>query len=162
MPSSASYTAFITSEALQKLKLLCHQELPKEACGLTACRIDDPERVVSAILPMHNTHPKPEHHFKFDPAEWVRTLFLLSQSQYSLTGFYHSHPAGPPSPSNEDLSHPLWSSPASVKEPFSGAEGLQKLQMWIVSLADPATTEITVFASSSNGMRRLMLTEISV
>ncbi|OXM16892.1 M67 family metallopeptidase [Paenibacillus herberti] len=162
MPSPTSYTAVITSEAIQKLKLLCHQELPREACGLIACRIDDSERVASAILPMNNTHPEPEHHFKFDPAEWVRTLFHLSQSRYSLTGFYHSHPSGPPFPSNEDLTHPLWSSSVSVKEPFSGAEGLQMLQMWIVSLADPATTEISVFTSSSNGMRRLVLTEISV
>ena len=74
-------------------------ETPMEACGLLAGSGSRVEQVV----PIKNAAGSPVR-FRMDPAEQIQALFSFEEYGLELIGIYHSHPAGPPGPSQIDLS----------------------------------------------------------
>ncbi|MDR1881027.1 MAG: M67 family metallopeptidase [Tannerellaceae bacterium] len=73
-------------------------ELPDEACGLLA----GTEGVVQAHYPLTNVDHSPEH-FSFDPGEQFGVLREARAQGWKILANYHSHPASPARPSDEDL-----------------------------------------------------------
>jgi proteasome lid subunit RPN8/RPN11 len=73
-------------------------ELPNEACGLLTGTDD----VVQARYAMTNVDHSPEH-FSFSPQEQFDVLKEARREGRKIIANYHSHPATPARPSEEDI-----------------------------------------------------------
>jgi len=71
---------------------------PMEACGL----LGGSHSQVQQVVPIRNVAESLDR-FRMDPAEQVHALFGFEERGLELVAIYHSHPAGPPSPSHIDI-----------------------------------------------------------
>jgi proteasome lid subunit RPN8/RPN11 len=82
--------------------------LPSECCGLLAGRVEETEkstggvRIVEKVYPLTNTDRSSEH-FTVDPKEHFAAVKDMRASGISPLGNFHSHPATPARPSEEDI-----------------------------------------------------------
>lgn len=76
---------------------------PIEDCGLIGGRIDEAtsEKFVEKVFFLTNTDHS-EEHFSLDPKEQFATVKELRAQGLDLLGNWHSHPASPSRPSEED------------------------------------------------------------
>jgi proteasome lid subunit RPN8/RPN11 len=72
--------------------------LPEEICGYLAGK----GREVTQWYPLTNTDHSPEH-YSFDPAEQFRVVRETRKAGLEILANYHSHPATPARPSQEDI-----------------------------------------------------------
>jgi len=84
---------------------------PLEACGLLAGKGDR----VQAVLSLANATQSP-FRFRMEPGEQLQAFNRIEARGLELIGIYHSHPAGPESPSPTDVAeaaypvvHVVWS-----------------------------------------------------
>jgi len=84
-------------------KMLAHARaaLPNEGCGLLAGVIEGEARVVRGVYGLANTDASPEH-FSMAPEEQFAAVADMRQKGWRLLGNFHSHPATPARPSDED------------------------------------------------------------
>lgn len=75
-----------------------YDELPNEACGL----LTGEGYSVRKQYPLTNTDHSPEH-FSFDPQEQFFVLKEARKEGLRIIANYHSHPASPARPSDEDI-----------------------------------------------------------
>jgi proteasome lid subunit RPN8/RPN11 len=75
--------------------------LPYEACGLLSGR-GDADAGVSHVYPMENVDKSAEH-FSMDPREQFKVIADIRACGTTLIGNFHSHPATPARPSEEDI-----------------------------------------------------------
>jgi [CysO sulfur-carrier protein]-S-L-cysteine hydrolase len=73
-------------------------EAPIEACGYLAGNDDG----IRAVFRMKNVDASPEH-FSFEPAEQFAVARQIRAAKLRLCAVYHSHPATPARPSQEDI-----------------------------------------------------------
>jgi proteasome lid subunit RPN8/RPN11 len=78
------------------------QGLPNEGCGLLAGEINGEEKTVRAVYCLKNTDQSPEH-FSMAPEDQFRVISELRKKGLVLLGNFHSHPASPARPSEEDI-----------------------------------------------------------
>ena len=71
---------------------------PLEVCGI----LGGLNYAISAIYRMTNTDASAKH-FRMDPREHANVMEELRRRGLEMVAFYHSHPAGPPHPSAEDV-----------------------------------------------------------
>jgi proteasome lid subunit RPN8/RPN11 len=83
--------------------------LPEEACGLIAGR----EGKASRVLPVTNMLHSPVR-FRMDPQEQLNALVRLEAENLDLMGIFHSHPSGPPQPSETDVAEFAYPEAASL------------------------------------------------
>lgn len=90
----------ITVTETVKKKIIAHAKLclPIEACGYLAGK----KGIISHCIEMTNVDNSPEH-FSFDPAEQFRALKEARTLGLEIMANYHSHPASPARPSQEDI-----------------------------------------------------------
>lgn len=74
------------------------REAPLEACGYLAGLDGE----ISQLIPMTNVD-KSEEHFSFAPKEQFAAVKQARAMGLQLIGVYHSHPATPARPSEEDI-----------------------------------------------------------
>lgn len=87
----------IRQAVLEDLLAHAREQVPNECCGLligTSARI---ERAVRAS----NTRASPTR-YTIDPADHFQALRIARATGTAVVGFYHSHPASPPVPSETD------------------------------------------------------------
>lgn len=72
---------------------------PEEACGLLAGTGETVKAIFRVTNRVHSLT-----RFEMDPKEQLKIFNLLEESHQELLGIYHSHPAGPPYPSETDIS----------------------------------------------------------
>ncbi len=79
------------------------KEAPNEDCGLLAGRIDEAngEKFVERVFFLTNLDHSPEH-FSLDPKEQFAAVKEMRAAGLELLGNWHSHPATPSRPSEED------------------------------------------------------------
>lgn len=80
---------------------------PDECCGLIA---SDSQGRIKFAYPTTNFRASPST-YTVDPDEHLRALIHAEQMGWWLSGVFHSHPAGPPFPSETDLAQarePEW------------------------------------------------------
>ncbi|MEN6461970.1 MAG: M67 family metallopeptidase [Syntrophomonas sp.] len=80
----------------------CFNELPNEACGLLAGRIEHGQKSVEKVYFLTNVDHSPEH-FSMDPKEQLSAVKDMRANGWVLLGNFHSHPATPARPSQEDI-----------------------------------------------------------
>ena len=74
---------------------------PIEDCGLLGGTIDGEEKTVEKVFYLTNTDHSAEH-FSLDPSEQFAAVKELRAQGWQLLGNWHSHPASPSRPSEED------------------------------------------------------------
>lgn len=76
-------------------------ELPNEACGLIAGRVDGEVKVVEKVYFLTNVDQSNEH-FSLDPKEQLAAVKDMRANGLAPLGNWHSHPESPSRPSEED------------------------------------------------------------
>lgn len=74
---------------------------PNEACGLLGGTIDGELKHVEKVYLLTNIDNSPEH-FSMDPREQFGAVKDMRSNGWTLLGNFHSHPASPSRPSEED------------------------------------------------------------
>ncbi len=132
----------------QMLEMRAHVEgcVPEEACGLLAGH----DGAVRAVIPIKNQARSPVR-FRMDPVEQLRAFDHIEAQGWQLLGVFHSHPAGPPHPSETDIAeaaydvvHLIWSPRQGDWEAngFSIRQGLVSAVKLYVSDGEIGTTII--------------------
>lgn len=93
---------FINPNLIEQIISQAKAELPNECCGMLAGIISAGEIKIVEIFPMTNIDQSPEH-FSLDPREQFQVLRSAREKGLKLLGNYHSHPATPSRPSQEDI-----------------------------------------------------------
>jgi len=75
--------------------------LPNEACGLLGGIVKDGIKYVEKVYLLTNVDNSPEH-FSMDPKEQFAAVKDMRDHGWDLLGNFHSHPATPSRPSEED------------------------------------------------------------
>lgn len=81
-------------------EMLAHVQAvyPQEGCGLLAGQ----RQQILAHYPITNVRQSPVA-YEMDPRQQVQALWQMAQQQHTLLAIYHSHPAGPETPSESDV-----------------------------------------------------------
>ena len=84
-------------------KILEHakKELPNEACGLIAGKIDGDVKTIQKVYLLTNIDHSNEH-FSLDPREQLAAIKDMRTNGFVPLGNWHSHPESPSRPSEED------------------------------------------------------------
>lgn len=83
------------------------RELPDEACGLLGGEAGR----VRAVYPIENIRHSPVA-YEMDPARQIEAMIAIEEVGWEVSGIYHSHPHGPPTPSPTDVAQAYY--PESV------------------------------------------------
>jgi [CysO sulfur-carrier protein]-S-L-cysteine hydrolase len=75
--------------------------VPNEACGLLGGKIEAGIKYVKKIYLLTNVDNSPEH-FSMDPKEQFAAVKDMRSNEWVMLGNFHSHPASPSRPSEED------------------------------------------------------------
>ena len=81
-----------------------------EVCGVlagTRGEADEPA-VVSDARRAENVAGRPQIRYRIDPEEQLELIDAIEGDGLEVVGFYHSHPAGPPRPSETDAARATW------------------------------------------------------
>jgi proteasome lid subunit RPN8/RPN11 len=94
----------LTLGAKQAEQMLAHARaaLPNESCGLLAGDGAGEEKTVRAVYCLKNTDESPEH-FSMAPQDQFNAVKDARKNGWTLLGNFHSHPATPARPSEEDI-----------------------------------------------------------
>ena len=90
-------TLRISSELLQQLLREAAASPNAEVCGLLIG-----ETFVERIIPAANVAEDTRDTFEIDPAILFAAIRAERAGRGTLLGYYHSHPVGPPTPSDRD------------------------------------------------------------
>jgi proteasome lid subunit RPN8/RPN11 len=90
---------WLTPEQARMIAQHALDEAPREACGL----IGGVDGRAEAVIPARNVAAEPETTYELDPRTLVEAMRQFHEAGLSLIGLYHSHPGGPPSPSQSDI-----------------------------------------------------------
>src|SRR5512133_1077142 len=88
----------IKTSVINELISHARTEAPIEACGYLAGN----DALVTTAFRLRNVDASPEH-FSFEPAEQFATVRRMRAEGIRLKAVYHSHPASPARPSQEDI-----------------------------------------------------------
>ncbi len=92
--------------------ILAHAEAggDEEVCGVLAGErgeSGDTSRV-EAVHRAENVADSPRTRYRIDPEEQLAIIEAIEGSGREVVGFYHSHPRGPPVPSETDAERAAW------------------------------------------------------
>ncbi len=92
-------------------EILAHAEAggAEEVCGVLAGdRTADGTARVDAVHRAANVADNPRTRYRIDPEEQLAIIERIEDDGREVVGFYHSHPAGPPVPSDTDTERAAW------------------------------------------------------
>jgi proteasome lid subunit RPN8/RPN11 len=80
----------------------------EEACGVLAGEYGEATSRAAAAVPVENAADAPRTRYAIDPAELYAVVERVEERGRDVVGFYHSHPRGPPRPSETDAARATW------------------------------------------------------
>ena len=101
---------------------------PAEVVGVLAGSRGDERSSVERAYRAENTASTPRTRYEIDPREEIGLLERIDDAGLDPVGFYHSHPEGPPGPSETDARLAAWSGYSYVIVSF--ADGTADLGSW--------------------------------
>lgn len=87
----------ITNSQLQQIITHVVRVLPDEGCGFLA---GSSGRVLQ-VYPITNVEHR-SYRYRMDPEEQIHYMTAIDQAGWQMLGIFHSHPLGPPTPSEID------------------------------------------------------------
>jgi proteasome lid subunit RPN8/RPN11 len=94
---------------------------PEEVCGVLGGSRGDAESHAATARRAENAAESPRTRYALDPAEQLALMDDIDDDGRDVVGFYHSHPAGPPRPSETDAAQAAWPGYSYVIVDLSGA-----------------------------------------
>ena len=91
----------LSKENYKKIVDHAISELPNEACGLIAGRIEGDDKLIEKVYLLTNIDHSNEH-FSLDPKEQLAAVKDMRSNGLVPLGNWHSHPESPSRPSDED------------------------------------------------------------
>lgn len=91
----------LKKEDFDKIVEHAEKELPNEACGLIAGKIEGETKLVEKVYFLTNIDHSNEH-FSLDPKEQFAAVKDMRANGLVPLGNWHSHPESPSRPSDED------------------------------------------------------------
>lgn len=91
----------ITQQQYESILNHALEALPNEACGLLGGCMENAVKYVKKVYLLSNTENSPKH-FTMDPREQFAAVKDMRNNKWVLLGNFHSHPASPSRPSEED------------------------------------------------------------
>ena len=91
----------ISRSDFQKIVDHAVSELPNEACGLIAGKLEGNDKLIEKVYLLTNID-KSNEHFSLDPKEQLAAIKDMRAAGLSPLGNWHSHPESPSRPSDED------------------------------------------------------------
>lgn len=90
-------------------EILAHAEAggDEEVCGVLAGE-DGEHACVDAVHRASNVADRPRTRYRIDPEEQLAIIEAIEDAGREVVGFYHSHPEGPPVPSETDAERAAW------------------------------------------------------
>ncbi|GHV73895.1 Mov34/MPN/PAD-1 family protein [Spirochaetia bacterium] len=92
----------LSNEHFEQMVAHARAGLPNESCGLFAGTITRETKTVKAVYCLKNTDANPEH-FSMAPEDQFNAIKDIRKNGWTLLGNFHSHPASPARPSEEDI-----------------------------------------------------------
>jgi len=80
----------------------------EEVCGVLAGTYGEAESRVETVHRARNAAERPATRYRIDPEEQLAVLEAVEDAGREVAGFYHSHPTGPPGPSETDAARAAW------------------------------------------------------
>jgi len=97
----------VVQEVLEAIAAHAREAAPQECCGVLLAE-SGASGAVTAVLRAENAEPdRPERRYRLDRATQLAALDLEIEGRTEVVGYYHSHPAGPPSPSPTDVAEAI-------------------------------------------------------
>lgn len=81
---------------------------PEEVCGMFGGDHGPDRTHVESVHRARNAADTPRKAYRIDPEEQLGLIDRIEAAGQELAGFYHSHPAGPPRPSQTDVARAAW------------------------------------------------------
>lgn len=81
---------------------------PLEVCGVLAGEHGDDVSRVERVYRAENVSETPETEYYIDPEAQLAIVEEIEEHGRDVAGFYHSHPAGPTTPSETDADRATW------------------------------------------------------
>ncbi|ELY45026.1 desampylase [Natronorubrum sulfidifaciens] len=82
---------------------------PEEICGVFGGEYDpDGRSRARSQYPAANVAETPRTRYRIDPEAQLEIFERLEERGEEIVGFYHSHPRGPPRPSETDVAQATW------------------------------------------------------
>ncbi|MFP8891132.1 Mov34/MPN/PAD-1 family protein [Natrialbaceae archaeon A-CW2] len=81
---------------------------PEECCGVLGGAFDPKHSRVTSWYPAANAAEEPRERYLIDPTVQLDIFETLEARGEEIVGFYHSHPRGPPVPSQTDVDAAAW------------------------------------------------------
>lgn len=99
---------------------------PHEICGVLGGDYGDDVSRIESVHRAQNASETPETEYYIDPEEQLSIVEEIEGRNRDVAGFYHSHPAGPTTPSETDADRATWPGFSYVivcldGEPYVGA-----------------------------------------
>jgi [CysO sulfur-carrier protein]-S-L-cysteine hydrolase len=88
----------ITNGVMEQILIHTVKDAPVEACGVLL----GSGSFITRCIPLANMEQR-EDHFTCDPHDQFEAMKIAEESGVEIIGAYHSHPATPPRPSEEDI-----------------------------------------------------------
>lgn len=85
-----------------------HQGAPEEVCGLLGGEHGEEVSTATSLHRAENVSDTPITEYDIDPTEQLELMDAIEDAGDGVAGFYHSHPAGPPAPSETDAERATW------------------------------------------------------
>jgi proteasome lid subunit RPN8/RPN11 len=84
--------------------------------------------------------------YRMDPAEQLQAFLMIGELDLELLGIYHSHPCGPPTPSETDIAEAAY--PDAVYVILCSYTSGWRLRGFYISSNDVVEIEIRIEASN--------------
>jgi desampylase len=83
--------------------------VPREICGVLGGDYEPGGKSrVRSQYPAENVAATPRTRYEIDPEQQLAIFERLEECGEGIVGFYHSHPSGPPRPSETDAANATW------------------------------------------------------
>ncbi|MFD1587715.1 desampylase [Halorientalis brevis] len=94
---------------------------PEEVCGILGGEFGADESHAGASYRTDNAADAPRTEYAIDPEEQFAVMDDVEDAGRDVVGFYHSHPQGPPRPSQTDRARATWEGYTYVIVSLDGA-----------------------------------------
>lgn len=98
----------LARDAYEEILEHARTAVPREACGLLGGYTAGTRTYVLTAHRAPNAAETPRLRYRIDPRVQYDLMDGIESAGSEMVGIYHSHPAGPPSPSAEDLATATW------------------------------------------------------
>ncbi len=114
------------------------RRVPEEACGLVAGQNGHSLAVYPVENILHSIM-----RFRMHPEQQVKVYFEILAKGWDLAAIYHSHPAGPPSPSPTDIAEAAYPEAVTlIWFPGQEAWGCRGYRIWETQVAEVAVCRL--------------------